>query len=107
LTRECCSPPQPLRSHLSLAFAAALVCHCRFANAIGSAAGERLDVILDVAGTRAGRAARRGARMLPLKFVLDGIRAMSPSQNQAGKATSATAKITDLVRLKYTLWRMP
>jgi hypothetical protein len=34
-------------------------------------AGERDDVILDVAGTWTGLAACRRARVLPLKFVLD------------------------------------
>jgi K+ transporter len=37
---------------------------------IRSAAGKRDDVILDEAGACAGRAPRRGAGMLPLKFVL-------------------------------------
>ena len=43
---------------------------------VGSAAGERTDMVFDVAGAGAGRTPRRGARMLPLKFVLDGIRAI-------------------------------
>jgi hypothetical protein len=43
----------------------------------GSAARERPDMVFDVAGAGAGRPPRGRARMLTLKFVLDGIRAMS------------------------------
>jgi hypothetical protein len=40
-------------------------------------------MVFDVAGAGSGRAARRRAGMLALKIVLNGIRAMSPGQNQA------------------------
>ena len=75
-------------------------------DAIGSAAGERDNVIFDIAGACTGRATRRGARMLPLKFVLDGNERCPPAITRPGMATSATAKITDLVRLKHTTARM-
>jgi hypothetical protein len=71
----------PLPPILSLRFSDRLPLHVR--DAIGSTAIQRPDVIFDVAGTGTARPPGRGARMLTLKFVLDGIRAMSPGQNQA------------------------
>src|SRR6266404_1891383 len=62
------APPR-LPAILSLRRIGSLPLHIR--DAIGSAAGERDDVILDVAGAGAGRAACRGAGVLPLKFVFD------------------------------------
>ena len=42
-------------------------------NCIGSAAGERHNMIFDVTGPGSGRAARQGAGMQPLKFMLNGL----------------------------------
>jgi hypothetical protein len=43
--------------------------------------------------------------MLTLKFVLDGIRAMSPGQNQARQDYQRDSKNHDLVRLNDTTAR--
>ena len=63
-------------SHLSFALASDLVCHCRLADGIGAAAGERPDVIFPIAGALAARSACRRARMLPLEFTRYRMRAM-------------------------------
>jgi hypothetical protein len=62
----------------------------KIGNRVGSAAGERDDVILDLAGAATGRAARRRAGMLPLKFVLDLERAIFLRQGEARREREAT-----------------
>ena len=61
-------------------------------NRVGSAAVERNNVVFDVAGTGAGRASRRRARMLPLKFVLNRLRPILARRCEAWRQREAASQ---------------
>jgi hypothetical protein len=64
------------RSHRSLAFASAIVCHCRVGRGVETAAGQRNDVVANITGTGATGLPGRRTRVLPLKFGSRPMRAM-------------------------------
>jgi hypothetical protein len=72
----------PLPPVLSLGIADRLPLHVR--NCVGSAAGQRLDVIFAVAGAAAGREPGGRAGMLPLEFPRHLARSVFPRRGRAG-----------------------